>query len=479
MHLELQLSNDPRAMPSVRAFVSETLGHLPLRVDVAAGIGTIVVAAVEDAIACAYPPGEDGAVRVAIDESHGKLEIQVRDFGGPQDVSKLERKLHEQSALLAAGVDEMHWLSFGPDGKALQVVKWLHETHIADSSPDAPPFRDDAPLAPQQQYTIEPLQPGDAIQVSQLMYRAYGNTYFNRDVYYPQRVAALNANGSLVSYVAKDQAGIVVGHLALELDPGGRVAESGQAVVDPAHRGRGLLDRLKNGLLAEGSRRNLLGWYADAVAVHTLTQQSNAHHGGHLCAVELGISPKTERFRGFDQEQPQRVTCIMYFHWLSTPSPRTVCAPPRHHAMLAAIYKNLGCEVHFDSESPAQGHGTLAVKFEPGAARAMLRVDQVGTDSAHAVVHARRELIERSGAAVVFVDLPISAAGCAALVESLEAAGFGFTGVAPCALSNGDALRMAYLVEPLAREPIKTFEPFADELTNYALAEQQRVRQPL
>ncbi len=37
------------------------------------------------------------------------------------------------------------------------------------------------------------MRPEDAVGISQLMYRAYGGSYFNADVYYPERVAAQNA----------------------------------------------------------------------------------------------------------------------------------------------------------------------------------------------------------------------------------------------------------------------------------------------
>jgi len=40
----------------------------------------------------------------------------------------------------------------------------------------------------------------------------------------------------------------------------------------------------------------LIGWFADAVTVHTLTQKSNAAHGGQLTSVDLAIAPKTEHF---------------------------------------------------------------------------------------------------------------------------------------------------------------------------------------
>ena len=42
-----------------------------------------------------------------------------------------------------------------------------------------------------------------------------------------------------------------------------------------------------------------------------------------------------------------------------------------------------------------------------------------------------------------------------------------------------DLLRLAYIVEPLQRDPIKTADEFCAKLVDYALAEQQRVQSAL
>lgn len=77
---------------------------------------------------------------------------------------------------------------------------------------------------------------------------------------------------------------------------------------------------------------------------------------------------------------------------------------------------------------------------------------------------------------VVFVDLPLQSPATPHVVEELEADGFGFIGVAPQFFATSDVIRMAYLVDPLDREPIKTAAEFADFLVGYALSEQTRVR---
>ncbi len=257
------------------------------------------------------------------------------------------------------------------------------------------------------------------------------------------------------------------------------MAESGQAAVDPAHRGRGLLSRLKDLALDEARQRNMAGWYADAVAVHTLTQKSNVDHGGHLTCVDLAISPQTEQFRGIADEQPQRVTCLLYFHWLKPPEARTVYLPERHRAIISAIYAGLDCPVEFAAGSPPSGHGTLAVKVDPAAGTALVRVDQFGADTVHEIRHAKRELVERSAVQVVFAELPVADPGTAAAAEELEQYGFAFAGVAPHFSQRGDLVRLVYLVAALQREPIKTYDESAARLVDYALAEQARVRTSL
>ena len=486
MHLELSLSNEPRTLPSVEAFVRSTLLQLPLPGDGSERLGAVVVAAVRDAIENAYPAGEEGSIELTVRELAGKLEIRVRDHGLPQDVKELEKRSQGEGLAAALDgcyaadvVDQMHWLAFGPRGKALQLVKWLHVAHVADTSSaeELARAKPDVPLAPPQEYAVRRLLPEEAVQVSQLMYRTYGNTYFNQDVYYPDRIVTQNLHDVLLSIVAVGEDGRVAGHCALERNQEGPVGEIGQAAVDPAHRSRGLLDRMKEALEKEARGLGLAGWFADAVTVHTFTQQSNAHHGGHVCGVDLAVSPKSEAFRNIAQQQSQRVSCVLYFHWLEAPKARTVFVPARHREVVAAIYENLGCPCEFGKPSAAkEPHGTLVVQFERRAALATIRATGLGADSAAAIRHAGRELVEKSRAKAVVVELPLADSAAAEVCEALEADGFGFTGIGPHFSPQGDVLKLTYLVEPLAREPIKTFEPIADRLVVYALAEQERVR---
>jgi len=496
MQLELIFTNDTQFLPGIGAFTHETLKQWPLDPAVAERLGQCVVTAARHAIEHAYPLGVQGSIELTVREEGGKLEFIIRDHGLPQDVARLERQLHDDSVPSAGKialhwpgadvVDELHWIGYGREGQAIQLVKWLHDAHITDKAHPAAlaPFIDDAPLAPAQEYTIRRMRSEEAIQVSQLMYRAYGNTYFNEDVYYPDRVAAHNAAGSVLSFVAVGADGQLAGHYALERGEEGPVAEGGMAVVDPAHRGRGLLDRMKDITLADARRMSLVGVFADAVTVHTRSQQSDVKHGAHLTCVDLAILPRNESFKNLSDELSQRLTCLLFFQWLQPATPRKVYVPEHHRAIIEKIYCNLECPVEFGagstiSNASAAGHGTLTVKIDSGAAGAFLRAGDVGADTAQLIRHAKREIIERSHAEALYAELPLADPATPAIAAELETEGFGLLGVAPCFSSRGDILRLAYLVEPLAREPIHTADEFTAELVDYVLADQARVQATL
>ncbi|MEO6847855.1 MAG: ATP-binding protein [Chthoniobacterales bacterium] len=487
LEFELKITNDLRALAAAESFSHEVLRHNALSTVARHGLQNLVMAAVKDATTHAYPAGESGSILIATLQDDHQLTFTIRDYGLPQDVQKLEVALHQVTPTLRPQVlgldfvhlaDEVHWINYGPDGKALKIIKWLHETPITEHEQrgDLHPFTEAPPLAPEQDYQIRRMLADEAVQVSQLIYKAYGSSYFNRDVYYPERVARLNENGQVISFVAADASGNLVGHYALEKNQTGPVIEGGQAVVDPAHRGRKLLERMKEAAIQTAKQLNLMGMYGDAVTVHTFTQKSNIEHGAKLACANLGISPKSENFHGIEQSvQTQRVTCLLYFLWLQTPIVRTVYAPSRHKEAIARLYENLNCPVTFGESQTPQGHGELRTRLDAAAQTAFLRTEVIGADSIAAIRHAKRELVEKSHAEAVFAELPLIDPGTPAVAAALEKEGFFFCGITPHFSAGGDLLRFVYLSDELASSAIHIQEEIARWLVDYCLADRLRV----
>jgi len=134
------------------------------------------------------------------------------------------------------------------------------------------------------------------------------------------------------------------------------------------------------------------------------------------------------------------------------------------------------CPVEFGNSCPPAGHGSLTVRIDAGAVRANICINTIGEDTVHVVRQTRRELVERTHIEAVFVDLPLEDPATGIVTEQLEVDSFGFLGILPLFGARGDLLRLAYLVEPLEREAIKTLDEVAGQMVDYALQEQKRVR---
>jgi hypothetical protein len=441
----------------------------------------------------AYEPGEDGTFTVTADIDPVALTIAVRDHGLPIDAEYVEDEDDNDSParvsksggmdLIRRSVDSAEWVRLGRAGKELRLRKRLPAESVhahLDASADAPVEREeDVPLAPEQEYEIRRFRPDDAVGISRVIYRVYGNTYLHDDCYYPDRLIALNESGELASVVAVDAEGEVVGHYALERPALTPVAERGIAVVSPAHRGRDLMGRMRVFIEDEARALGLVGVYSIAVTKHTFSQRVNEAFGSDVCGFNLAGGPETQIFKGFEHEgtKPQRVTWVVYFTYVHPPERTIVFAPEHHRPMLERIYERLEVPVewHGDEDTLMVGHGEVDVTYKRSMDNAYIRVRSIGTGTGAEIKRAARDLFDVTGAEAVFLELPLGDARTPALVEMAEDEGFFFGGLGPSFLPTGDALLMQRIAGDLDFDQIEVANPFAVELLGYIRADRDRV----
>jgi predicted N-acetyltransferase YhbS len=331
------------------------------------------------------------------------------------------------------------------------------------------------PLAPPQQYTIRRLHPDDAIQVSQVIYRVYGYSYPNPDLYYADHIVHLNETGELVSVVAVDESGTVVGHYALERPGLGPVAEAGQAVVAPAHRGRKLMEQMHTYLESEGRRLGLAGIYVQPVTAHTFSQRVQEDFGIRPCGVSLGVWPALVFKQIAEEAHPERSTLMLYYKYLQPPAPAVVHVPAHHRPMLERIYACLGGPVEFQVGRAPRGYGKVSVSYLKTHRLATIHVQQIGVDTAAEIRRVRVDLVETAAVDAVLLELPLAQPGAAHLCEAAEGDGFFFAGLGPCFAPQGDVLRLQYLQVPVDCARLQILSPFGRELLAYVAAERERV----
>jgi anti-sigma regulatory factor (Ser/Thr protein kinase) len=459
----------------------------------------LVWEACRNTIKNAFEGGESGTLKIAGELTPAALTLSVRDNGLPfyqtRGVSASESDA-EKSARTCRGLasvqrcfDQVRWIYHGVEGNELRLTKYLGKRcPLTVTEPETSPLEDkNVQPAPPDTYTIRLSRPGDGIQVSQLIYRAYGYTYPHEDFYYPERIDHKVATGQLVGVVAATDNGEIVGHVGVERSEPAPVGNVGFLVVAPAHRSRGISRLLNDRLYEEIKRLGLVGLFNECFTIHTISQQISDSLGQHVTCIrllELQAHFRTARQRSgsgelWEQEmQPgrQRLTLVEYFTYLRQHGPKTLCAPARHREILAHMYHNLEVEVQFLEPSRPVGPGELKVGYDQAVGTGTIQVNRIGSDTLPEICQARRDLCDLAGAEVVGLQLPLAQGGTPDLCEAAEADGFFFSGLLLPCTPEGDFVRLQYLNTEFDPAGIHLYSPFAKELLSYILKERERVR---
>lgn len=333
-------------------------------------------------------------------------------------------------------------------------------------SPEAAAYVAESP------YAVRLLQPDDAAGVVACLRTIYGDSYVHPELYDPAEIVRQNATQDMVSAVAVDSTGKVVGHYALERPGGRNIAEGGVALVLPEARRHQLMERMRELLEQEAVRLNLIGVFGHAVTNHTFTQHVDERFHEEPCAVSLAWSPRT--FHNMPEPLPQRMTELLYFKYLRRPAQIAVHLPEHHADMCRQIYAELDVTIVAGPAAPAPRQGQHTVTARPDLARAVVQVQQVGDNSADALAQFTAQLLTQSMEAI-FLELPLSQAGTPALCHAAEQLGYSFSGIGPAFAECGDVLRMQRIATPLDPALILVESQHARQLLDYVVSEQTRV----
>jgi hypothetical protein len=321
-------------------------------------------------------------------------------------------------------------------------------------------------------YAVRLMQPDDAPGVVACLRAIYGDSYVHPELYDPAEIVRQNTTQELVSAVAVDATGKVVGHYALERPGGRNIAEGGVALVLPEARRHQLMERMRELLEQEALRLNLIGVFGHAVTNHTFTQHVDERFHEEPCAVSLAWSPRT--FHNMPEPLPQRMTELLYFKYLRRPAQIAVHLPKHHTDICQQIYAELDVMVVAGDNTPVPSQGQHAVTARPDLARAVVQVQQVGHNSADTLAQLTAQLLIQNMEAL-FVELPLSQSGTPALCEAAEQLGYSFSGIGPAFAPCGDVLRLHQITTPLDPALILVESQHARELLAYVVNEQTRV----
>jgi anti-sigma regulatory factor (Ser/Thr protein kinase)/RimJ/RimL family protein N-acetyltransferase len=496
----LTIPNDTFYLPIVGAYVMAAAAQLGFD---DTDVGDIRLAADEACthiIETAFEPGEEQDFTISCQRCPSGLKVTIADKGMPFDPSSikaydarggLDRELSGLPFyLMQQTMDEVRFVNKGWEGKELQLTKYLKvpsiETYFTQE--ELRPYDTTVEPAPPGEYEYRLMEPAEAIEVARCMYKTYGYTYPGEHVYYPERVAMMNQSGEMISAVAVTETGEVIGHCALSGQPGDPVMEVSQAVVAPAHRGRGVMKKLTGLLMKKARQRGLMGLFAQAVTVHPFSQRAILRYGFRESAVLLGYAPRAVHIKKIvEQELPQRETVVYGYQPLHEGPRSRVFPPPRHRSIITRIYGNLALErelaspevSHSSAEpgppTPELAHFTLSAKVVSALGIAKLEVTSCGLGIEQEVKNKLRDLCYE-GIAVIYLDLPLGDPHTATLCQRFEELGFFFSGILPRptkldepeGVNSSDLLRLQYLNGPrIDYDRLQIYGDFGKELVQY------------
>lgn len=351
----------------------------------------------------------------------------------------------------------------GDSPSGVPAKRWAHQLAHSQAAPSAEPVPGD--------FRIELPTQADAPGIARCFVEVYGSHYPHAEVFAPARYWAQVERGELVPVIARDAAGTVVGHVALERERGAPVAERGEAVVLPAFRGHQLLERMTERLAEQAAALKLDGVYARPVTIHTYSQRNDLRNGMAFCAASLGLLPEDILPTGLVIPTfGQRQSLLLAFHFLKNQAPRVVHAPDRYRDILAKLYAAIGADVVFAEprESMAVESTVDSTLGEGGAGE--IRVHAVGSRLADEMERMLGDLAGR-GAQYVSLSLPLHDPGTPALAEVARNTGFFYSGLGPSFVDGGDALLMQWLGTPLDTGKLQIYSDQARELVSFIEAD--------
>jgi anti-sigma regulatory factor (Ser/Thr protein kinase)/GNAT superfamily N-acetyltransferase len=465
-------------LPAVASFVREISTKLGLSGNDIEQLELVVEEACINVIEHAFDPGEQGSFDVVILRKPAQVVVAVEDQGLPFDFRKfdVEKESGLGVILMKAFADEIHFLNLGRRGKRVELVKNLPykdvEAYISEEEKERalplPPVPKDIPL------TIRLMKPDDSVDLARCVYRCYGYTYANGDVYFPDRVREFLESGLLISHIALGHDDEVIGHIAIRKEsPDARIGERGQAVVDPRYRGHGLLKKLVSSSVTHAKDTGMYGTYSEAVTVHTYSQKAALSIGARETGVLLGFTPATMLFKKIEEgHREQRQAAVLLYTRVNEEPWRDVYPPFHHGAIIRRIYernnfrRNIMSAPDVKEQADVPPSSQVDVRVQTEASRAFMLIKQYGVDLDELVKFRLRELCLRR-VDCVYIDLPLSHPATPKFCASLEMLGFFFAGVIP-EMSEGDVLRLQYLNNvDVDLDNIEIASDFGKELLDY------------
>jgi len=447
----IRLPNNENLIPALLSYAAQVAGSIGFSPKDCNNIQLALEEACMDVIKNAFAPNEAAEIDIIFLHRLDGIEIHIHDMGLPYDPTAdlAEEDLDGLgSFLIKQMTDEYHFNNLGIKGKECVLIKYFDTMCVfeGDVPPSEPEVAEPPPKTPVEQidFDIRFMKDDEALEVCRCIYDCYGYSYANENIYYPERVVAMNKAGKLRSAVAITQDGDMGGHFAL-IHYDHLPTEAGIAVTKKEFRGQGFARQLGEFLEAEARRDGLNGLQIKEITAHPYTQKFCRKLGYKDCGLLLAHSPKTLSFKGIADELKQRNSDVLGFKYLQEPELKKIYVPEHHREMIITLHNNIGVEVECltdDDPTPKNDQCEMGVKIHALRSLAEMGIIKYGPDTLQVIRQELRKLF-MDEIQVVELYLNIEDAMTPVFVPDLEKMGFIFTGILP-ETAHGNSMIMQY-----------------------------------
>lgn len=476
----VKIPNHEKYIPALLSFTEKialTMGFPPKAVN---GLQLALDETCMDVIKYSFEKNEESEFDVSFFQRPDGIEIHVHDMGIPYDPS-ITPDYDPESALTELNleglgtwltkqmVNEYQFNNLGLKGKEVVLIKYFDSDSIAKGEK----IKTDAEVVPDNiepeivdekiDYEIRQMKPEEALEVCRCIYDCYGYSYANENIYFPDRVVAMNETGTLISALAVTDKGEIGGHVAL-LFYDSLPAEIGIAVTKQKFRKLGFAKLITLFLEGEAIKKGLAGIQVKEVTAHPYTQKFCAKLGFKDCGLLLAHSPKTLSFKGIADKLKQRNSDVLGFKYFNPPPKKIIYAPKQHQSIIKKLYDNLQAEVSFAEANynPYEIDTVMNTTINPVRSLAEIVVLKIGKDILQ-LINQNMKKVYIDEIQVVEIFLSLGDYQTPFIVNKLEEMGFIFTGIMPETIM-GDAIVLQFfngifvdydsivLVSDLARE---------------------------
>jgi len=481
--LSLKIPSDIEVLHLVQSFTKDCAKLLKLDNKFISRLDLLTEEALSYIIKSSYKSEKTGIIKIKVYADGLNFIVSFFDLGlpsnekidtnyNPKNIDTLNDIEGIELFFLKHYTHKIGWVNHGVNGKELKLEFSIPQTDITTIEEKQTPTE---PEIDPNALIVRKLQKLDALEVSRAIYKTYGYTYPNEDLYYPQKIYELNKEGRLISVIAYDEKNKeAIGHYALERDDLGVIAESGQAVVSPFYRGHNLMSKMRNMLEEIALEMKLEGIIAQPVTSHIFSQKVNIKNGSSVCGVSFAIVPKELNFKKTGSFNSQRVTCLLYFKPLIRRK-RVINLPKKHKKIIEQIYKNLKLPYKISQKKELINQkGNVEFSYIASWGIGVINVDKIGLDNLQNINTSLNKLRLDMKAEAIFLYIALEDEPINKLVKQLEKIGFFFCGIAPSFLNSKDVIRFEYLNTSVDTKLIQVISQKAQTLYNYVKDEMQK-----